>query len=259
MKLLQAFLVLLVLHLYASEYKDTTNVTNLSIWDTIKSDYLSFYSIDRMTRLGVGFGVGAVVANTNIDQNIQDIYQENIRSDKTDKFSKVAKEFGEGTIMIPAALLCASIDYIYPDSAISTWGKYTSRAYLTGAPALLLMQQATGASRPDDQPFKSSHWHPFQDDNGVSGHAFMGAIPFLTLANMYHDNVYIKYLAYAASFATAYSRTNDNKHYLSQVSLGWYMAYETVDAVFYTKEKSTLAVVPVVTNDYYGFLVGMKL
>ena len=258
MKLLQAFLILLALHLHASEYEDSNLTTDSTIWSTVKSDYSNFYSIDRMTRLGIGFGVGAVVANTNIDQNVQDGYQEHIRSDKTDKFSKVAKIFGEGTIMIPTALLCSSIDYIYPNSALSTWGKYTSRAYLTGAPALLLMQQVTGASRPDEKPFRSSNWHSFQDDNGVSGHAFMGAIPFLTLANMYHDNPYIKYLAYTASFVTAYSRLNDNKHYLSQISLGWYMAYETVDAVFHSKEKSNVTVVPVVGNNYYGFLVGTK-
>ena len=41
---------------------------------------------------------------------------------------------------------------------------------------------ATGASRPADG--QGSHWHMFNDNNGVSGHAFIGAIPFLAAAEM---------------------------------------------------------------------------
>ncbi len=66
-------------------------------------------------------------------------------------------------------------------------GVYASRAYLVGAPAMLLMQNVTGGSRPEEMDH-GSKWDPFHDDNGVSGHAFMGAVPFLTLANMYDDN-----------------------------------------------------------------------
>ena len=50
------------------------------------------------------------------------------------------------------------------------------------------------------------------------------------------DNVYLKYSAFAASFLTAWSRVNDNQHYLSQILLGWYMGYEAVDSVFETNK-----------------------
>ena len=231
---------------------------NVTIWGAVKRDYVSFYSLGRLARLGVGFGVGAAMANTDFDQNVQDWYQDDIRSETTDKYSKVAKVFGEGKYLIPLALLSASVNYIEPESPIGVWGVYTSRAYLVGAPIMLLMQVTTGGSRPDDGTY-GSEWRPFQDNNGVSGHAFMGAVPFLTIAHMYDDVPVVKYLAYAASFATAWSRVNDNNHYLSQVSLGWYMAYESADAVFDAdRDARDLVVKPLVEGDIYGVSVQMQ-
>lgn len=231
---------------------------SLTILEAVTRDYESFYASDRLTRLGVGFGIGAIAANTNFDTSVQDWYQENIRSSGTDNFSKVVKTFGEGRYMIPFALLSASINYVDAESPIGVWGVYTSRAYLVGAPAMLLMQVATGASRPGESNH-GSKWRPFNDNNGVSGHAFMGAVPFLTLANMYGDNEVVKYLAYAASFATAWSRVNDNSHYLSQSSLGWYTAYESVNAVFDAdKKKGDITIAPMIGRDSYGISVHMK-
>lgn len=237
---------------------NTSDENYLTIGEAVIRDYKSFYSLDRITRLGIGFGVGAVGANTNIDTQVQNWYQDNIRSKRTDDFSKTVKVFGEGKYLIPLSLLSASINYFDAESPVGVWGVYTSRAYLTGTPALLLMQKITGASRPGETDHDSK-WRPFDDNNGVSGHAFMGAIPFLTLANMYDDNKVVKYLAYAASFATAWSRVNDDSHYLSQAALGWYMAFESVDAVFDAdREKKNISITPMIGRDSYGVSVQMK-
>lgn len=237
---------------------NTSDENYLTIGEAVIRDYKSFYSLDRLTRLGIGFGVGAVGANTNIDTQVQNWYQDNIRSKRTDDFSKTVKVFGEGKYLIPLSLLSASINYFDAESPVGVWGVYTSRAYLTGTPALLLMQKITGASRPGETDHDSK-WRPFDDNNGVSGHAFMGAIPFLTLANMYDDNKVVKYLAYAASFATAWSRVNDDSHYLSQAALGWYMAFESVDAVFDAdREKKNISITPMIGRDSYGVSVQMK-
>ena len=62
---------------------------------TVQEDYEHLYlSPGRLLELGVAFGGGAVVANTNMDRSIQDWYQEHIRSDSGDRVSKVVKEFG---------------------------------------------------------------------------------------------------------------------------------------------------------------------
>jgi len=50
----------------------------------------AFYLSDRLTRLGLGFTGGVIVANTQIDKNIQNCYQNNIGNDSRDNFLKIA-------------------------------------------------------------------------------------------------------------------------------------------------------------------------
>ena len=231
-----------------------------SISETISGDYSKFYASDRLVRMGIVFGAGAVMANTNIDMSIRNWYQDNVRSEKTDSWSSdpqkssalKAKFFGEGKYMVPLALLSASVNYIDDDTAMGNWGAYASRAYITGLPAMWLMQFATGASRPDETP-EGSDWRPFNDGNGVSGHSFVGAVPFLTIAYMNPDNNYVKYPAYLASAAAGWSRINDDKHFPSQVVLGWYMAWEAVDAVFENDQKQKgVTLAPMAALDGFG-------
>ncbi len=70
----------------------------------------------------------------------------------------------------------------------------------------------------------------FRDNNGISGHAFMGALPFITAAKM-SDDLRVKLFFYAGSALTPLSRVNDNAHYPSQVALGWWMAYLAASAI----------------------------
>lgn len=209
-----------------------TSSADSSFWQTVKRDHLNFYTRDRLTRLGIAFGIGAVMANSHIDQGIRDWYQDQIRTPKSDNFAKTVKNFGYGYYMIPASLLALGIGQLSTESdrsVIGAWGQRSFRAYLVGAPVLLVAQQATGGSRPQERA-DASHWRPFQDSNGVSGHAFIGAVPFLTIADM-TDNRYVRYSAYVASTLAGWSRINDDAHFASQVFLGWYMAYQATDAV----------------------------
>jgi len=237
---------------FASE--DVITGNGSTITGTLIDDYKSFYDSERLLRIGLGIGVGALSANTNIDKDVQDWYQKDMRSSSADSFSKSAKLFGEGSYLIPLSLLSASLKYFDSESSIGNWGAYSARAYLVGSPAMLLMQRVTGGSRPGETDH-DANWRPFNDDNGVSGHAFIGAVPFLTLAKMSGDNKYLKYIAYAASAAAAWSRLNDNDHYLSQAALGWYMAFESVDAVFAADGRDKKVVVhPIAFRDGYGIM-----
>ena len=85
----------------------------------------------------------------------------------------------------------------------------------------------------------SSHWHPFRRANAVSGHAYIGAIPFITAAQM-TDKPVVKGLFYVLSTVCAWSRINDDAHYLSQAVLGWYLAYLSVRAVTKTESRRPL-------------------
>ncbi len=235
---------------------------NRSIWHTVQNDHRHYYFGNRLVRMAIVFGGGAVIANSSIDEEIMTRYQDRIRSSVTDEFASFAKVFGEGRYLIPLSLVAASTHFIFdPEmgaSAIADWGKRAARAYLVGGTAMLAMQRLSGASRPGETDH-GSHWKPFDDDNGVSGHAFVGAVPFLTIARMSKNSI-IKYLFYGLSGLTAWSRVNDNKHYVSQAVLGWYMGWEATDAVFSTDDKvNNVVFSPLLNHRYYGFYIGFRL
>ena len=200
--------------------------------DEICSDYKNFYSLNNVGKFVLGIGYAGFYANTTFDQEIQGFYNDYIKSRTTDNVSKVVKPFGDGGITIPVYLSAILIGELGKNSIICStigeWGERCSRAILVGAPPMLLLQVVLGSSRPEDG--KGSHWHPFKDNNGVSGHSFMGSIPFLTAAKM-TDKRLLKYSFYLGSTLTGLSRINDNKHYFSQVFLGWWISYLSVNSV----------------------------
>ena len=223
--------------------------------NTVRQDYEDLYLSPRhLIHLGIALGAGAVVANTNIDREIQEWYQSHVRTEGGNRVSDVAKVFGQGQYVIPVSVAAALLgDRLSADtgaSPIGTWGERATRAYLTGGSALLVTQWLTGGSRPDEG---SSHWRPFHDDNGVSGHAFVGAVPFLTAGRMCEENPLARYLLYAASTLPALSRVNDNAHYPSQAFLGWFLAWEATGSIARTDRNDRhISLAPALIGDAYG-------
>ena len=204
----------------------------------IFADYGNLYNQSNAMNFGVALLGAGVVANTKMDSNFQRWYGNHIRSDFTHDFSKRAKIFGEGHIFIPV-MTASALTYRFwqekqggqPNCKLGDFTDRTFRGYLVGAPTLLVTQLALGGDRPRDG---ASYWRPFKQDHGVSGHAFMGAVPFITAAQM-TDKPYAKGVLYALSTCTAWSRVDEDAHYLSQIALGWYLAYLSVRAVSETE------------------------
>lgn len=184
-------------------------------------DYRAFY-LDNGTylRLGGGLVVAGALANTDADIEVRDYYQENIRSSATDSMSEITRLPGEALITIPAlAALYLSTE--------NPWAERSLRALFLGGPLGLFLRSATGGGRPTEG---GSDWKPFSNNNGLSGHSFIGAVPFITAAKM-EERAFIRWLYYGASALPALSRINDDEHYLSQAALGWYLAYLSASAV----------------------------
>ena len=204
----------------------------------IRDDFRNMYSGESLLGVGAVFGVGAALANSDADQEMQDWYQDDVRSHSTDDVASVAKTFGEGILIIPAAacgLLIGECAAAWePCCQTGEWGDRTMRGMLVGSPSLIGLQLATGASRPGESSAESD-WIPFNDNNGVSGHSFIGAVPFISAAKM-TDNPLAKTGLYAASALTGWSRVNDDDHYTSQAILGWCLAYAACSAVDRTEQ-----------------------
>ena len=110
---------------------------------------------------------------------------------------------------------------------IGLWSRRSLRAYLS-VWCRVSTQILTGASRPNEN--RGSDWRPFDDNNGTSGHAFIGGVPFFTAAMM-TENKLARYAWYGAGSLVGLSRFNDGKHYMSQVILGWVIAYESARTI----------------------------
>ena len=230
----------------------------------IRSDFRNFYCYENMANVLVGYGGHAIISNTCIDQKLTDWYQKHCRSTSANEFSDAFRDFGSEMAIVSFV----AVSSLYYGSRISdrvhcfdtrfgSWlGEFTSRTtrgYLVGTPTMLVSQLLIGAERPND-PNPTSRWQPFRNDHCVSGHAFVGAMPFITLAQM-SDNFWLKTGFYTCSTFTAYSRFNDNKHYFSQCVLGWYLAYLSCRAVSKTEYKFLprgLTVFPIVESRTTG-------
>ncbi|WP_417379324.1 phosphatase PAP2 family protein [Gimesia sp.] len=208
----------------------------LILWSKVKEDHANYYSKESLTWLAGGFGIGAVMANTSLDGGIQNHSQSSVLSASSDEWLHglhAQKELGNGRYTIPlfaaAWVAGAMFEKIPLVNQTGEWGERSLRAIIVGTPPMLAMQLVTGASRPGETT-ANAQWKPFQDNNGVSGHSFMGAIPFLAAAKV-TDKPLLKLAFYAGSTLVPLSRINDNRHYPSQVFLGWWMAWIATNAV----------------------------
>jgi membrane-associated phospholipid phosphatase len=196
-------------------------------------DYQDFYSLRGMAIVGAQVGAAAVLANTSLDEDFQEWHDDRIKSSGSDDFADAVSWLGDGTIMLPVVVGAAVLECFARDDQpvlrrVGRWGNRCSRSIVVGGPTVLGLQYLLGASRPVEG--RGSSWKPFDDNNSVSGHAFMGATPFLNAAHM-TESLPLKVTFYGLSTLPAWSRVNDQRHYLSQVLLGWGIAWLAADVV----------------------------
>lgn len=230
-----------------------------TLWSTgswkICRDHRNYYSGRTLAGLGYGLALGSILANTSLDEDFQDWYQDDVRSAGTDELADWFKSVGDGWIVAPAAA-CLAVAGVWLEewpaaSIVGDFGCRVSRAYMVGAPPMVFMQYMLGGTRPDADN-ASSHWEFFDNCKAVSGHAFIGAAPFITAARM-TDSPVLKSGLYACSVLPAWSRLNDDRHYLSQVILGWWMAYLACRAIDQTESDfRALTLVPIASADGVG-------
>ncbi len=200
-------------------------------------DERNFYSCRSLAWLGVGLGGTAILANTSLDEQFRNFVHGPSNRNSTD-FNWM-KGFGTGQYVIPALAGIYAVDYWIDEASgpgqrpvaewLEQWSGRSMRGLIVGAVPLLVLQNAIGASRPGESS-AGSNWKPFQDNNGVSGHAFVGAVPFWTAAQM-TDYVPLQVGLYGMGTLAGISRIHTDSHYLSQVIMGWWIAGLSVAAV----------------------------
>jgi hypothetical protein len=223
---------------------DTLSYNLHLVWE----DYLNYYSYRSLGSLALGIAAAAPLANTSADRSIRDWYQNKVRDPSVDHYALSVKYFGEYTIALPVYFGAAlggkaleGIDSLFSEDGsfisevgltTNEWGKRCIRALAVGTPMVGVFQEVLGSTRPT---LGSSHWNPFYSSHGVSGHAYIGSIPFLTAASM-TDSPYLRVPLFLGSFLAGWSRIHTDDHYFSQVILGWWMGFLAVRSVNQTQE-----------------------
>jgi hypothetical protein len=229
----------------------------------IYRDHKHFYSADTMSLLGLAVGLHAVLANTPLDEEFRDAVQRNAQH-HPDALA-IGQYVGETWIVLPGIAAIWGLDEVLERSCswrhpcgrcVGDWARQSGRAFIVGAPITGVLQVVIGASRPGESS-AGSRWKPFDDNNGASGHAFVGAVPFLIAAKQV-DNPLLKSTLLLGSGFTALSRIYEDKHYLSQAFLGYWIAYLAVEATHKTESSAfQYRLVPLGLNGQFG--LGLEL
>ena len=229
-------------------------------FDLGREDYGHFYSAPNLGLYALGIALAAPLANTPADRTIERWYQERVKVRELNGLATAATYGCQLWFIAPVCLEAAALAGwadagSATDGGLYEWGNRSLRAAAVGFPPVLASFVLLGAHRPDRG---DSSWHPFQDVHGVSGHTFAGAIPFLTAAAM-TDSPYWKAPLVLGSFLTGWARLHDDRHYFSQVALGWWLAYLSVRSVGQTQAgRRSFTLTPILGPDGPGMALSWQ-
>ena len=226
-----------------------------STQDNVFGDYVNYYSRRTLAEFVAILAPAAVFANSDLDADVGDWYQHHVRSHATNRAADVLPAAGQRLLHDTRLCLRQVPGRVFRRPARHGDVGRVRRPRHAGAAGG--RSAAAGRAVPDRRRaavdlVDQSYWKPFHGSHGASGHAFMGAVPFLTLAGMTDDPL-AKCFFYACSPWTGMTRINDNVHYLSQVWLGWWMAYLACEPVNKTEtRKGPLLIPPLCTPEMTG-------
>ena len=174
--------------------------------------------------------MAGLVIYSGFDEAVTRRHDRQVRSAVSDRVARVGYELGNRPWFL-VWLLVAAVDAWVRSGPFSRWGRAIFEAMVVGLPTLWVVQRGLGADRPSaDAPTPA--WQPLRTDHAASGHAFIGAVPWLNAARAAGLHRW-RPLLLGASALAGWSRLNDRKHYLSQVWLGWFIAWEATSAAGY--------------------------
>jgi hypothetical protein len=185
------------------------------------------YSRRTFLRHGAAVAGAAVLVYSGVDESVDDWQREHGSNDLTEPVSHQFKQFGEpywAFVWVGMAL----IDRLVGPSMLGRFGRQCMQATAFGLPILWTTQRVLGSSRPTDE--NGPRFHPFRDENAASGHTFIGGVPFLVLLRTARP-AWARAIGGVLSPVCGWTRLHDRKHYLSQVLLGYAIAWEAVDGV----------------------------
>ena len=186
------------------------------------------YGRRGLLKLGAALAGAGVLVYSGLDAAATGWHDRRVRSAGSDRVARVGYEAGKRPWFLLWAAL-AAVDAWVRSGPFTRWGRANFEAMCVGLPLLWTVQRGLGADRPDAAE-PTPAWRPLRTDHAASGHAFIGAVPWLNAARAAVPGP-VRPLLVAGSLLSGWSRLNDRKHYLSLVWLGWFLAWQATAAV----------------------------
>ena len=171
--------------------------------------------------------VGGVALLSALDEPLQRAVQQH-RTENTDDVAQVFRQEGEPWYYVGVSLGIVGVGLVTGDDGIRRAGYRVTASLGTSAVVGQVLKVVIGRSRPNAGR-GAFDFHPFTspvDSNGVSsgkalpsGHAAAAFAIATSLADDIHSPV-VDVLLYTAATGTAWSRINDDRHWLSDTALG---------------------------------------
>jgi membrane-associated phospholipid phosphatase len=169
-------------------------------------------------------GVGALML---LDEPVQR-YAQRHRSATSDEIAGVFRQEGEAPYYAGIGLGLIGLGVVAGKPGVTRAGMRVGTAVALSAGEMLLIKHLVGRSRPNEDvgAFK---FHPFTSLKDSAGVETRGAMPsghvtaaFAMATSLADDinNPLVKVLLYTAATGTAFSRVNDNRHWLSDTGMG---------------------------------------
>ncbi|MDX1499444.1 MAG: hypothetical protein R3176_06085 [Woeseiaceae bacterium] len=198
----------------------------------VQSDFRIHYSPRPLLDVAAGFAVSAVLANGDADDAVQATFRDRLHGATGSRVASFGNGIGDAAQPLSAAPVYLAAMWLgrygqADESVAARWAGNSLRSMLVASPQLIVLSRVSGGSRPGEG---DSDWDGFADDNGVSGHAFYGAIPLLSATRL-TDRRWAKVLLYGGSALPGLARVQKDKHYFSQSLMGWWLAFSAARSV----------------------------
>jgi membrane-associated phospholipid phosphatase len=178
-------------------------------------------------RYGGALAGASVLVYSGADEAFEQWHTAHVKSDASDAVARPMNFLGK-RFWFGYWGAFALLDGLVGSHQVTRFGRACFEAMVAGLPTLWTTQRVLGASRPNEN--RGPGFHPFADANAASGHAFIWGIPCFVAWRMFARRS-AKLTAAALAPWVGWSRLNDRKHYLSQVLLGYGIAWAAVEAV----------------------------
>ena len=183
--------------------------------------------------------VGGVGALMLLDEPIQRFSQNHLRSKTTDDISSVFRQEGEAPYYAGISLGVLGVGLVTGKPGVRRAGTRLVAAVALSAAEMYALKVLVGRSRPNENVGAFS-FHPFTSLKDSAGIETRGSMPsghvtaaFAVATSLVDDikSPVVKVLLYTAASGTAFSRINDNRHWLSDAGMGVVLGVFTAKVV----------------------------